>query len=99
MPRGHALVGLVEPHGNINYFEVKQSSPGKAMNVLISGAGVAGPTLAYWLAAHGHQATMVEKAPALRTGGYVIDFWGAGIRHRRSDGTTGRHRALRIPRP
>ena len=48
------------------------------MKVLISGAGVAGPCLAYWLAHHGFEPTIVERAPALRTGGYVIDFWGAG---------------------
>jgi 2-polyprenyl-6-methoxyphenol hydroxylase-like FAD-dependent oxidoreductase len=48
------------------------------MRVLISGAGIAGPTLAYWLAHYGHQPTIIEAAPHLRTGGYVIDFWGAG---------------------
>ena len=49
------------------------------MKILISGAGVAGPTLAYWLAHFGFEPTIVEKAPALRTGGYIIDFWGAGF--------------------
>ncbi|EAR23526.1 FAD-binding domain [Nitrococcus mobilis] len=49
------------------------------MNVLISGAGIAGPTLAYWLARYGFRATLVEHAPRLRTGGYVIDFWGTGF--------------------
>ena len=49
------------------------------MRILISGAGIAGPTLAYWLARYGMQATIVERAPRLRTGGYVIDFWGAGF--------------------
>lgn len=49
------------------------------MKVLISGAGIAGPTLAYWLAHYGMQPTLVESAPRLRTGGYVIDFWGAGF--------------------
>jgi len=46
--------------------------------VLISGAGIAGPTLAFWLKAAGFQPTLIERAPALRTGGYVIDFWGLG---------------------
>ena len=46
--------------------------------VLISGAGIAGPTLAYWLRAAGYEPTLVERAPALRRGGYVIDFWGLG---------------------
>ncbi len=49
------------------------------MRVLISGAGVAGPTLAFWLLRHGFTPTLVESAPQLRTGGYVIDFWGAGF--------------------
>ncbi len=49
-----------------------------AMRVLISGAGIAGPTLAYWLAHYGFTPTIIEAAPRLRTGGYVIDFWGAG---------------------
>lgn len=48
------------------------------MKVAISGAGIAGPTLAYWLERGGHEPTLIEKAPRLRTGGYVIDFWGAG---------------------
>lgn len=48
------------------------------MKVLISGAGIAGPTLAYWLAHYGFEPTLIEIAPRLRTGGYVIDFWGAG---------------------
>src|SRR5262245_45456027 len=49
-----------------------------AKTVLISGAGIAGPTLAYWLKAAGFEPTIVERAPALRRGGYVIDFWGLG---------------------
>ncbi|HET7613764.1 MAG TPA: FAD-binding domain [Gemmatimonadaceae bacterium] len=47
-------------------------------NILISGAGIAGPTLAYWLLERGFTPTIVERAPALRTGGYVVDFWGVG---------------------
>jgi 2-polyprenyl-6-methoxyphenol hydroxylase-like FAD-dependent oxidoreductase len=49
------------------------------MKILISGAGVAGPSLAFWLQQHGFQPTLVERAPRLRTGGYIIDFWGAGF--------------------
>jgi 2-polyprenyl-6-methoxyphenol hydroxylase-like FAD-dependent oxidoreductase len=48
------------------------------MKVVISGAGVAGPTLAWWLARSGHEVTVIEAAPRLRTGGYIIDFWGVG---------------------
>lgn len=49
------------------------------MRILISGAGIAGPTLAYWLSHYGFKPTIVEKATRLRAGGYVIDFWGAGF--------------------
>lgn len=48
------------------------------MRVLISGLGIAGPTLAYWLRRAGADVTIIERAPRLRTGGYVIDFWGTG---------------------
>ncbi len=44
------------------------------MRVIINGAGIAGPTLAYWLRIGGHEVTLVESAPQLRTGGYIIDF-------------------------
>ena len=47
-------------------------------SILISGAGIAGPTLAYWLLQQGITPTLVEKALRPRTGGYVIDFWGLG---------------------
>lgn len=49
------------------------------MKILILGAGIAGPTLAYWLHEYGFELTLVERAPALREGGYVIDFWGAAF--------------------
>ncbi len=48
------------------------------LSVLISGVGVAGPTLAYWLNHYGFTTTLAERAPVLRSGGYVIDFWGLG---------------------
>lgn len=50
------------------------------MKVAISGAGVAGTALAYWLHRTGHTPTLIEQAPAFRTGGYMIDFWGVGYR-------------------
>ena len=46
-------------------------------NILISGAGIAGPALAYWLKKYGFYPTIVDQAPALREGGYAIDFVGA----------------------
>lgn len=44
--------------------------------VLISGAGIAGPALAFWLARSGYAVTVVEKAPVLRLGGQAVDFKG-----------------------
>jgi len=48
------------------------------MRIAINGAGIAGTTLAYWLQDAGHDVLLIEEAPRLRTGGYVIDFWGVG---------------------
>ncbi|MGB8436296.1 MAG: transposase, partial [Burkholderiales bacterium] len=50
----------------------------RPMKIVINGAGIAGPTLAYWLRKCVHTVLLVEQAPRLRTGGYVIDFWGVG---------------------
>lgn len=47
--------------------------------VLVSGAGIAGPTLAHWLHHHGIDATVVEKAPVPRNGGYAIDLRGVAL--------------------
>jgi 2-polyprenyl-6-methoxyphenol hydroxylase-like FAD-dependent oxidoreductase len=48
------------------------------MKIAINGAGVAGPTLAYWLLHHGHEPVLIERTPTPRSGGYIVDFWGAG---------------------
>jgi 2-polyprenyl-6-methoxyphenol hydroxylase-like FAD-dependent oxidoreductase len=48
-------------------------------SILISGASVAGPALAYWLSRYGFQPTVVERAPAVRPGGYAVDFRGAAM--------------------
>jgi 2-polyprenyl-6-methoxyphenol hydroxylase-like FAD-dependent oxidoreductase len=58
-----------------------------AGTVLISGAGIAGSTLAFWLRAAGFESTLIEHARELRTGGYVIDIWEARLRHRRTHGS------------
>lgn len=44
--------------------------------VLVSGASVAGPSVAYWLQRFGFDVTVVERAPALRSGGFAVDFRG-----------------------
>jgi 2-polyprenyl-6-methoxyphenol hydroxylase-like FAD-dependent oxidoreductase len=45
----------------------------KNTNILISGASIAGPTLAYWLKRYGFTPTVIERAPHLREGGYPVD--------------------------
>ena len=46
------------------------------MRVLISGASIAGPVLAYWLNRYGFEVTVVERAPALRkSGGHAVDLF------------------------
>src|SRR6266581_82839 len=46
--------------------------------VLISGAGIGGPALAFWLRRHGFAPTVVEVAAAPRPGGHAVDLRGAG---------------------
>jgi 2-polyprenyl-6-methoxyphenol hydroxylase-like FAD-dependent oxidoreductase len=49
----------------------------KHRDILISGASVAGPALAFWLRRRGFNPTLVERAPAPRGGGQAIDLRGA----------------------
>ena len=46
--------------------------------VLISGAGIAGPALAFWLNRSGYRVTIVELADGIRPGGQTVDLRGAG---------------------
>jgi len=46
--------------------------------VVISGAGIAGPALAFWLGHSGYHVIVVESAPAIRPGGQTVDLRGAG---------------------
>ncbi|HEX3423855.1 MAG TPA: FAD-binding domain [Sphingomicrobium sp.] len=47
--------------------------------ILISGAGVAGPALGWWLHHFGFKPSFVEISPQFRAGGYMVDFWGKGF--------------------
>jgi 2-polyprenyl-6-methoxyphenol hydroxylase-like FAD-dependent oxidoreductase len=47
--------------------------------VLVSGVGIAGCTIAYWLRRRGFTPVLIERAPRFREGGYIIDFWGIGF--------------------
>ncbi|WP_329235572.1 FAD-dependent monooxygenase [Actinoallomurus sp. NBC_01490] len=67
----------------------------KNVNVLISGAGIAGVTLAHWLRQHGFTPTVVERAPAIRAGGYKVDIRGAALTVAERMGLLEEIRALR----
>jgi 2-polyprenyl-6-methoxyphenol hydroxylase-like FAD-dependent oxidoreductase len=49
------------------------------MRILISGAGIAGLTLAYWLRRAGHEPVVVERAQAPERNGYLIGIRGGSI--------------------
>ncbi|HEY4110893.1 FAD-dependent monooxygenase [Puia sp.] len=51
----------------------------KTKKILISGASIAGPALAFWLNRYGFETTIIERAPVLRPGGYAVDFRGAAM--------------------
>lgn len=46
------------------------------VKVLISGASIAGTAVAHWLTRNGHEVTVVEQSPSVRTGGQAVDFKG-----------------------
>ncbi|ABK71037.1 FAD-dependent monooxygenase [Mycolicibacterium smegmatis] len=48
-------------------------------SALISGAGIAGPALAFWLTEAGWEVTVIERAKQLRSSGYPIDIRGAAV--------------------
>ena len=49
------------------------------VTVLISGLGIAGPALAYWLARAGHRPILVERTQGLRVGGHAVDIRGTAL--------------------
>ena len=51
----------------------------KDKKILISGAGIAGFTLAYWLKQRGFSPTIIEKHPYVRGGGYKVDVRGTAL--------------------
>ncbi len=49
------------------------------MTILISGVGIAGPALAYWLVRRGHRPVLIERMPELRVGGHAVDIRGTAL--------------------
>ncbi len=68
------------------------------LDILISGAGIAGCTLAYWLTRNGHSVTVMERGGALRTSGSPVDVRGpaADVAERMNIGTRLRETRIRL---
>jgi 2-polyprenyl-6-methoxyphenol hydroxylase-like FAD-dependent oxidoreductase len=67
------------------------------MKVLISGAGIAGNALAFWLSKLGHDVTVIERSPNLRTTGLQLDLRGHGIEVMKRMGLEEAFRAKQVP--
>ncbi|KAL4975137.1 FAD binding domain protein [Aspergillus desertorum] len=67
------------------------------LKVLISGAGIAGNALAFWLSKLGHEVTVVERFPNLRTSGLQVDIRGHGIGVLKRMGLEGAFRSNAVP--
>jgi 2-polyprenyl-6-methoxyphenol hydroxylase-like FAD-dependent oxidoreductase len=79
LPRGHyvSIVPKTPPPETFGLMRIDRCRE-RHMKIIINGAGIAGPTLAWWLLHYGFEPILVEEAPTLRKGGYVVDFWGVG---------------------
>ena len=56
---------------NLNYNHYENN---KSKKIIISGAGIAGSTLAFWLSKMGHKVTVVERAQTMRLSGQTVDI-------------------------
>ncbi|MFO1257241.1 MAG: tetracycline destructase [Gammaproteobacteria bacterium] len=58
----------------------------KQIKILVSGVGIAGPALCYWLKRFGFSPTIIEKSPAIRLGGQALDVRGVATKIARKMG-------------
>ncbi|MET8681258.1 FAD-dependent oxidoreductase [Streptomyces sp. NPDC004647] len=65
-------------------------------DILVSGAGIAGLALAYWLRTAGFTVTVVERAPTPRPGGQTVDLRGAARAVVTQMGLMDRAQAVRV---
>ncbi|WP_114238774.1 FAD-dependent monooxygenase [Dyella sp. C9] len=63
----------------MSHASIHHPIPSTARTVLISGGGVAGLALAYWLDRAGFNCTVVERSPELRSGGQAVDIRGVAL--------------------
>ncbi len=71
---GYSPLAATDVEKNEGAIEMKDT------RILISGAGIAGLTAAYWLKQRGYSPTIVEKHPYLREGGYKVDVRGTALK-------------------
>ncbi|KAJ5505966.1 Monooxygenase FAD-binding [Penicillium expansum] len=67
------------------------------MKILISGAGITGNSLAFWLSKLGHNVTIIERSPFLRTSGLQIDLRSHGVEVMKRMGLEQAFKAHSIP--
>ncbi|MCP5491594.1 MAG: FAD-dependent monooxygenase [Chlamydiales bacterium] len=67
------------PSKEINNDSFSKEETMKETRILISGGGIAGFTLAYWLKQRGYSPIIIEKHPCLREGGYKVDVRGTAL--------------------
>lgn len=75
--------------------QTEQGQSRQNNRILIVGAGVAGPTLAFWLARYGFTPTVVERSRQVRGGGQAIDVHGRAVEVLEKMGLLGAARAAR----
>jgi 2-polyprenyl-6-methoxyphenol hydroxylase-like FAD-dependent oxidoreductase len=51
----------------------------RPLTILVSGVGIAGPALTYWLVRRGHRPVLIERMPELRVGGHAVDIRGTAL--------------------
>lgn len=66
------------------------------LKVLISGGGIAGNALAFWLSKQGHGVSIIERFPELRATGLQVDLRGYGIETMRRMGLEEAFRAKSV---
>jgi 2-polyprenyl-6-methoxyphenol hydroxylase-like FAD-dependent oxidoreductase len=71
--------------------------PTDRLPILLSGAGIAGLTLALCLKRSGREVQVIERAPSVRTDGYMMDFFGTGWDVAQRIGIEEQLRSVRYP--
>src|SRR5688572_3396806 len=79
LPKPNNLVGCDRWQTSIAIASRRRGRSEARMDILISGAGIAGLTTAHWLRRYGFRPTIVERTASPLTGGYKIDVRGTAL--------------------